>query len=346
MKSLFRSPIRPPFRKCAAIITFLSGTLCCCQVFAHVKWFVPDEASALTASAYSFSDTPVLIWLGIALVMISLSTILDSHLPVYSQLSRARQEYLISMLRWGTGLSLLMSAGNGVIFAPHLEAQSAFANFLVMFETVVGLLLMINFHPFAATILLMLLWLGVALAFGPVSALEYLNLAGIATCLLLFHFHPEKYRVHIKAYSIAALRILTGCSLVVLGLTEKLLNPQLGEYFVRDYMWNFMARSGIEIFSDQLFVFSAGVMEVVFGIILILGTTTRLNILVVSGFMLASNITFFVTRNYSEALVEIFGHLPIIATAIILIFFGSGNKLKITDLWRRGPADLDKFRQG
>lgn len=341
MKSLFR----PPIRKCAAFITLLSGTLCCYQASAHVKWFVPGEASALAAPSYSFSDTPVLIWIGIALVMISVSVFLDSRLPVYSQLSRARQEYLISLLRWGTGLSLLMSAGNGAILAPHLVAQTPFANFLVMFEAVVGLLLMVNFHPFAATILLILLWLGVALAFGPVTALEYLNIAGIAACLLLFHFHPEKYRVHIKAYSIAALRILTGCSLVVLGLSEKLLNPQLGEYFVRDYMWNFMARSGIEIFSDQLFVFSVGVMEVVFGIILILGTTTRLNILVVSGFMLASNITFFVTRNYSEALVEIFGHLPIIATAIILIFFGSGNKLKITDLWRSGPADLEKFRQ-
>ena len=333
-----------PARQCAAFLTFLTGMLCCYQVSAHVKWFVPGEASALSASSYSFTDTPVLIWMGIALVIISLSVFLDTRLPVYSQLSRARQEYLISLLRWGTGLSLLMSAGNGAILAPHLVAQTPFANFLVMFEAVVGLLLMVNFHPFAATILLLLLWLGVGLSFGPASALEYLNIAGIATCLLLFHFHPEKYRVHIKAYSIAALRILTGCSLVVLGLTEKLLNPQLGEYFVRDYRWNFMDRIGLEIFSDQLFVFSVGVMEVVFGIILILGTTIRLNILVVSGFMLASNITFFVSHNYSEALVEIFGHLPIIATAIILIFFGSGRKLKINHLWQKSPAGLEQFR--
>ena len=104
-----------------------------------------------------------------------------------------------------------------------------------------------------------------------------------------------------------------------------------------------MANLGMESFTDQLFVFSAGVMEVVFGIILVLGTTTRINILVVSGFMLASNITFFASREYSEALTEIFGHLPIIATAMILIFFGSGNKLKITELWSRKATDLSKF---
>jgi uncharacterized membrane protein YphA (DoxX/SURF4 family) len=139
------------------------------------------------------------------------------------------------------------------------------------------------------------------------------------------------------------LRILTGIALVSLGLSEKLLNPDLGEYFVADYQWNFMLNLGFTNFSNELFVFCAGMMEVIFGIILIIGTTTRINILMVSAFMFASNITFFASGNYSEALLEIFGHLPFIATAMILIFFGSGSKLKITSLWKHQPADLNKF---
>lgn len=312
---------------------------------AHVKWFVPpDNLSAASQLPFELFSTPVLSWLGIAVMLIGWSVFLDSRFPVLPILEKVRQEYLMYLLKLCTGLSLLMSAYSGVIFAPHLIAPGGIGNIYLIIEAVVGLLLVFNFHIFAATILLLVLCFGMAINFGFVTTLEYMNMAGIASCLLLFHFHPEKYRIHLKAYSIASLRILTGIALVSLGLSEKILNPDLGVYFVEDYQWNFMHNLGFTDFSNTLFVFSAGMMEVIFGIILILGTTTRVNILIVSAFMFTSNLTFFVSGNYSEALMEIFGHLPFIATAMILIFFGSGNKLKITDLWRQGPADLDKFR--
>lgn len=311
---------------------------------AHVKWFLPVEGEIISAfTPYGLLDTPVLIWCVVAVLMIVLSIVLDSKLPILPLLENVRQEYLMYLLKLCTGLSLLMSAYSGVIFAPHLQASAGLGDFLILLEAVIGLLFIANFHIFAATILLLILFISVMFVYGVVPALEYLNILGIACCLQLFHFHPVKLRTQLKAYSIASLRVLTGIAVITLGFSEKLLNPELGEFFVSAYQWNFMANLGMESFTDQLFVFSAGVMEVVFGIILVLGTTTRINILVVSGFMLASNITFFASREYSEALTEIFGHLPIIATAMILIFFGSGNKLKITELWSREPADLSKF---
>lgn len=312
--------------------------------FAHVRWFLPIEGEIYSIfTPYGLFDTPVLIWCALALGIILLSIGLDSKLPVLPLLKNVRQEYLMYLLKLCTGLSLLMSTYSGVIFAPHLQASAGAGDFLVIIQAVVGLLFIINFHIFAATILLCILFLGVMLLYGIIPAMEYLNILGIACCLHLFHFHPLKYRTHLKAYSIASLRILTGIAVITLGFSEKLLNPQLGEFFVSAYQWNFMANLGLTDFTDQLFVFSAGVMEVVFGIILVLGTTTRINILVVSVFMLASNITFLASKEYSEALTEIFGHLPIIASAMILIFFGSGNKLKITSLWTRQAADLSKF---
>ncbi|MDG2174712.1 MAG: DoxX family membrane protein [Gammaproteobacteria bacterium] len=303
----------------------------------------PESIVAASEMPFGLFDTPVLIWLGIAVLLIGSSIVLDSRFPVLPNLEKTRQEYLMYLLKLCTGLSLLMSAYNDVIFAPHLMAENGLGNIFLLVEVVIGILLILNFHIFAATILLFLLCLGVAFTFGALVALEYLNMTGIACCLLLFNFHPEKYRVHLKAYSIASLRILTGIALVSLGLSEKLLNPDLGEFFVAQYQWNFMLNLGFTDFSNELFVFCAGMMEVIFGIILIIGTTTRVNILVVSAFMFTSNITFFASGNYSEALLEIFGHLPFIATAMILIFFGSGNKLKITSLWKHQPADLTKF---
>jgi len=309
-----------------------------------VKWFLPVEGEISSAyTPYGLLDTPVLIWSGIALLLILYSVFLDNKFPILPLLKNVRQDYLMYLLKMCTGLSLLMSAYSGVIFAPHLQASAGFGEVLVLLEAVIGLLLVANFHIFAATIMLMILSLGVALQFGIIAAMEYLNIFGIACCLLLFHFYPMKYRAQLKAYSISALRILTGIAIITLGLSEKLLNPELGEFFVIKYQWNLMANLGVTQFSNQLFVLSAGVMEVVFGIILVLGTTTRINILVVSAFMLASNITFFASGEYSEALTEIFGHLPIIASAMILIFFGSGNKLKVTSLWNRQVADLSKF---
>ena len=88
----------------------------------------------------------------------------------------------------------------------------------------------------------------------------------------------------------------------------------------------------LRIFTDRLFVLSAGMMEVVFGITLILGTTTRLTMLAISSFMALSNIVFLVQNEKTEALVEFVGHMPIIATALVLLLLGYGQRLKITQL--------------
>ena len=96
----------------------------------------------------------------------------------------------------------------------------------------------------------------------------------------------------------------------------------LGQAFIANYQWNFMPALGFDWYTDQLFVLSAGAMEVVFGTILILGVVTRLNILVVAVFMLASNITFLVFGQNDHALMELVGHMPIIATAVILLLLG------------------------
>ncbi|MCE8546025.1 DoxX family protein [Ruegeria pomeroyi] len=137
-------------------------------------------------------------------------------------------------------------------------------------------------------------------------------------------------RDRLKPYSVDVLRIFTGLSLIILGVAEKLHPAALGQAFIAYYAWNFMPLLGFDWFDDRPFVLSAGVMEVVFGTILVLGVVTRLNILAVAVLMLASNIVFLIEGRKEEAMVELIGHLPIIATALILLVLGSGQRLKVT----------------
>jgi len=119
---------------------------------------------------------------------------------------------------------------------------------------------------------------------------------------------------------------------VKLGFSEKLLNPALGHSFIDMYNWNFLVPLGFDFFTDRLFVLLTGMMEVVFGTVLILGTTTRLTMLVIFLLMALSNVVFILQEEKTEALVEFVVHMPIIATALILLLLGYGQRLKVIQL--------------
>lgn len=131
------------------------------------------------------------------------------------------------------------------------------------------------------------------------------------------------------------LRICVGIALITLGITEKLTGAVYGQTFVADYQWNFMQALGFEMFTDRLFVLSAGISEIIIGIIVVLGTTTRLIVITVSVLMLTSNIVFIVQGHNLPARTEFVGHLPIIGSALVLILLGYGQRLKITNLMNK-----------
>jgi len=235
-------------------------------------------------------------------------------------------------------MSLLLTAYEGSVVAPHYTMDGSFGVSLLVLAGLIGVLLMSNLYLFQTSILMLVLFSGLAIRLGFIETIEYWNFVGIALFLMFNNFRSEKNVARFKPYSVPVLRIFTGIALITLGLSEKLLGAEYGEAFIAEYQWNFMAHLGFENYSDRLFVLSAGFMEVVFGTILILGTTTRLNVLVLSGFMLTSNITFLVQGHNDAALMELIGHLPIIATAIICIFFGYGQRLKVTSLLKKDRA--------
>ncbi|WP_107846895.1 hypothetical protein [Litoreibacter ponti] len=302
------------------------------MAMAHVRWFVDGNATVEYFEAYSLTDPEVLIWIAISLCLVATSVVLDTRLPNVRIVDSKTRHDFIEILRIFTGMSLLLTAYEGAIVAPHLDAYGSFGTVLIVAQAIIGILLIANRFIRHASILMILLHLGLAIQFGLLAALEYLIMVGIAVFLLINHLPTEELRARFKPYSVALLRIMTGISLITLGLAEKLFGAIMAESFLAAYQWNFVYAMGFEFFSDRLFVLSAGFVEVIFGVILVLGTTTRLNVLALSTVLFASNVLFLIEGNNEAALAEFVGHMPVIGVALVLILLGYGQRLRVTDL--------------
>ena len=308
---------------------------------AHVRWFVDQENVDLSRfEPYSIWEPTVLIWIAIATCMVGIAIFIDGKLPIITVANTKVRHDVMEMMRILTGMSFLLTAYDGALVAPHLQAIGGFGLFLVFLQAGIGLLLLSNHFLHYAALLMLVLFTGMMVQFGALKALEYVNVVGIALFLLFNYYPDEETRLRLKPYSVDILRIFTGIALVILGASEKLYGAALGQAFITDYPWNFMSDIGFEWFDDRLFVLSAGAMEVVFGVILVLGVVTRLTMAVVAGLMLISNITFILLDKQDEALIELIGHLPIIATTLILVLLGYGQRLKVTK-WQPAEAKTE-----
>lgn len=318
----------------AISLIVVMGVLSPSKSQAHVRWFVDSENPGVTNFVpYTLTDPAVIAWIFIAVALIFAAIFLDQKLPTFPIANTKIRHDVMELMRILAGMSFLLTAYDGALVAPHLVASGAVGLAFVFLQALIGLLLLSNHFLHQAALLIILLFIGMIGQFGFLAAVEYINVIGIALFLLFNYFPSDDMRERLKPYSVDVLRIFTGIALVVLGVSEKLHGAVLGHAFIAKYQWNFMPEIGLDFFDDRLFVLSAGVMEVVFGVILILGVVTRLNTLVIAGFMLLSNIVLLIQQHKEDALLELIGHLPVISTALILLLLGYGQRLKVTNLW-------------
>ena len=303
---------------------------------AHVNWFVESDAEPL--ANVSLTDPVFLVWICLASLMVLFSVWIDGKLPTLRVAETKLRHDFMEILRVFTGMSFLLTAYEGSLVAPHKVADGTFGLALVVMQAVIGIMLIANRWIKTAAVMMLVLHAGVAMKFGLFPALEYAIIIGIAFFLLLNSIEDEARRDWLKPYSVDALRIWTGISLVALAVGEKLAPSALGQVFVAQYQWNFMQALGFDVFDDRLFVLSAGMVEAVIGIVLILGTTVRLAVLALSVMMAISNIVFIVQGNNDAALVEFIGHMPIIGIALLLLLLGYGKRLKITHAFSQQQA--------
>ena len=300
---------------------------------AHVKWFVDEHAEYynLDSESFSFSERSVVVWSALLITVLVIARVLERILVKYSRTSH------LKLYKWGVrhwsilyrafqilvGMPLIMSAYKGAVIAPHLVGSGLLIDSLRAIEACAGIFLVCNVYATAASWLLVALAAGVFSAFGTVSLLENVGVLGLALFLRCGDEQKDSYGTHEREWKIFVLRILVGMNFVVLALTEKLLRPDLALSFLQHYDLNFMKGVWID-YSDRLFVFSAGIVELAFGLVFILGYVTRLNSFFLLLFLIASNSYFFAVGNDSMAWMEATGHSPILASVLILLIFGRG----------------------
>jgi hypothetical protein len=191
--------------------------------------------------------------------------------------------------------------------------------------------------------------LGIAM-FGISPVLQRIDLLGLAVFVLVagagrWSADFEQGRAGDPAAidaarAVWALKVGAGVALIVVAFVEKLANPQLALSFLAQHpQLNVAEQIGLGL-SDLQFIRAAGVIEVLFGLLLISGALPQVCVLV-AGVPFNATLWFF-----GET--ELVGHLPVYGAMLVLLVYGSDRTLRdgVASLWpwhapaarRRGSA--------
>ncbi len=240
--------------------------------------------------------------------------------------------YLPLLLAVHTAVPLLVNGFQLQLFAPNLKMEPNLLSGLVsLAEVMIALALVYGvFTEYAAVGLVVLYGLSFILSpFLHIPAIllpEQCHYIGIALFLFIMgrgpfsadallgrRAHPDPRLV---TFALPILRWSVGLSIIILAFTEKLLNPLLGQAFLGQKI-NFNLGSSLG-FTNELFIFIAGIIEFTFGCLLISGAFPRLIII-------SLWIPFNLTLPYL-GWIELAGHLPIYAVMLILLIVGPGSR--------------------
>lgn len=288
---------------------------------AHVKWFAEEPASV---SWHHWDQS--LLWLGIGVLLVArlIAGILELQLPDVSKEWKTKMKRLypsvLTIFRILVGLWLVLTAYNGGIFAPNIPVHGGFGQALQIAEALVGIWIMTGVGVHAAAVALVVVYVAVIPFAGLPAWLDHIDVLGIAAFLGIEHAQNQPWYKKAQPWALPLLRVLTGAGLIVLGFSEKLIDPTMALQFLSEHNWNFMQAIGIEWFTNDYFVFAAGLSEVLFGVLLISGVITRITTIALS--------LFFVSTLFLLGPAELIGHLPFFGIALVLILYGSGDRLK------------------
>jgi hypothetical protein len=314
-------------------------------ILLHERWFVDsssyplDWASATRPGALAAVGTAVMLLLSATFVWrhtgrrplvpgpFKLGADADSLAVLYGAIPLILALHL-SVTLFVSGVSLHLFAPNLVLHEPGAVPIGSFGGAVAaLAQIAIGLALFYGALTRIAAALLVALWLGGMLWFGPVLLLEHSIVPGIALTLYIMGrgpfavdalLHPRLGlpRIRWLANALTPLRIGTGVSLVTLAFTEKLWNLPLGLAFLERYPVNFLPKWGIPL-SVEAFLLGAGTVELLAGLLLIANIYVRLGILVL---WLPFNLTL-----AAFGWVELVGHLPIYGAMAVLALWGHGS---------------------
>lgn len=308
-------------------VLFILVSLVPCISFAHTRWFADSALSPYVTNEPTFLYLTV--WAIIATIIVAIGMWLERRNLMQLSILKPRPSHAFeraaSVFSMVAGAFLMIAGTHEYLFSPNLSHAAGIPMVLIMLQFILGISFLLGVFARVSAIALAVLWVAGFFVAGWVAMLEDIWI--LSTALFIFimgndYFSVVKWKTlkHIAhpyhQYALPLLRIGTGATLFVLGFTEKILHPEFGINFLRQYDWNFMQLLGFN-YSDYLFTLSAGSVEALFGLIFILGIVTRLNALVVAGF--------FTIPLFFLGPIELAGHVPHFAAVVLLLLFGNGT---------------------
>jgi uncharacterized membrane protein YphA (DoxX/SURF4 family) len=298
--------------------------------YAHVKWFA--EENITYHKPYSFLDQNILIITLVAILIIIIGFILERKIKIPEKFQKYISKIAPIVISCSTiffGLALIFFSFYGFIFAPNLIEFDLFFKLMLGLQLIAGIMILAGFYEKIGGLLVIILFFLSILKFGFIEMLDALEILAFSIYIFIVgrpkwkllesnYFNKITHKIHSAGYSI--LRIGTGMNLIVLGFTEKILSPNLAQNFLNQYHWNFMPNLGFINYTDYYFIFSAGIVEALFGIFLVLGLVTRITTFVLAIFLIITLVLLGPT--------ELIGHLPHFSIAFIFLVLGKGAQLK------------------
>lgn len=317
------------------------------RFLAHETWFVHDDVGA----DWGFvTETTTLAMLAAAVFATIIVRVIGTrvwsgiNIPAIASIV----PYLPFVMRMHVGVSLVGLLSLGYYLSPTMPLDWDVVSVLLG-----GVMLLIAIMMFAGWHTRIAAWLLVAS--GPIGVLEYgvldiaqrLDLFAVALFLLLAgsgRWSADFEQGRVKEPSLPsmtqaawALRMVVGATLILVAFNEKLAQPDLALKFLEEYPeFNVMWQLGLGT-SDLAFTRIAGVVEILFGLLVIAGALPQIGVLIIG---IPFNLTLFF---FGE--VELIGHLPIYGTMVVLLVLGSSgpHRERLLDLWpfgaRRGEAE-------
>jgi hypothetical protein len=321
---------------------------------AHETWFLHDE----TSYDWAFlTQTATLGLLTLALVAAIAVRVINRFwdgidLPWVASIA----PYTAFAIRIHLAMSLLGLLSLGVFISPAMDLHWNFVGVVLGAVMVLGAVSMASgFMAREAAWLLVASGPLAMLEFGIPPVLQRIDLLGLAGFIIVagagrwsadvergasrdpFTNGSELDDVGVRTLGLAIFlfRVAAGLALIIVAGYEKLFNPQLALEFLEKYPDLQVARLlGLPL-SDLQFIRAAGVVEVLFGLLLISGAMPQV-IILIAGIPFTATLFVF-------GINEFVGHLPVYAVMFAIFVFGSHPQLRRTVYawpWQlRNPGD-------
>ena len=295
-------------------------------VLAHEKWFSDSHFPA----GWSFLFEPETLGFILGAVVLAVvwrwvaQRVNPPELPFLVPLGRLAP-WIPRLLAIHAGVSLLAQVVRGTYLAPNLALPGgSFGTAMAILEGLIGVWLITGVEVRWPAVLLVLAGPLGMIQYGPVAILERADLLGIALFLAILPPGSDRWGaapVEPQPVALATwcLRTLVGSSLIVVALTEKLINPALAMEFLDRYPVLNLARTiGLPV-SDLTFIRFAGAVEILFGLLIMSGALPQLAV-IVAGVPFNATLFFF-------GATELIGHLPVYGAMLVLLVYGSNREL-------------------